>query len=147
MALLFEIGRWIFKNMIPKHKVVVAVCRFTEDVDVHSVDVHNPRCSLKIGLDALHVCVSGLISWPRPEDTGRINGFGQASGRRRREIVTGLKNMLWSIYLGREVKYQCAVVTNILRIKAGLSHIYVTSEGLASSDSRIWMKRKTLSMS
>lgn len=54
-GLLFEIGRWIFKNMIPKHKVVVAVCRFTEDVDVHSVDAHNLRCSPKIGLDALNV--------------------------------------------------------------------------------------------
>lgn len=108
--------------MIPKHKVVVAVCRFTEDVDVHSVDAHNLRCSLKIGLDALNVYVSGLTSFRRLEDTGRINGFGQASGRRRREIVTGLKNMLWSIYLGREVKYQCAVAsgkTNILRIKTG----------------------------
>jgi len=87
-GLLFEIGR----NMIPQHKVVIAVCRFTEDVDVHSVDAHNLRCSLKIGLDALNVYVSGLTSCCETGHTGRTNGFGQATGRRRREIVTVLKN-------------------------------------------------------
>jgi hypothetical protein len=43
MVLLSEMGRWISKNMTPKHKVVVAVCRFAEGVLtylLHGLFVH-----------------------------------------------------------------------------------------------------------